>query len=246
MLPLLLLLLATAHGLQELEYEPTLAPRDLAGQITGSTFVLEQPRCVFNTSTIPPTSSIWLVVADAAASVSFTNSVQPGLPEWAFQNFPSNTSAYLTLNAALLHYPCPTASKDITVLRVGSETSCARNPARPTCNGPLPGPGPYKVKFLALNGVEPVAETKWSKPITLRTARQPPSGPGAGGKRSADMIAITSILSILLAVLLAGLVAALAFCGSDPCGRGGIFKPEAASVRRYNTHHVYDQPAARL
>lgn len=44
-------------------------------------------------------------------------------------------------------------------------------------------------------------------------ARQPPSGPGAGGKHSADMIAITSILSILLAVLLAGLVATLAFCG---------------------------------
>lgn len=44
-------------------------------------------------------------------------------------------------------------------------------------------------------------------------ARQPPSGSGAGGKRSADMIAITSILSILLAVLLAGLVAMLAFCG---------------------------------
>lgn len=33
---------------------------------------------------------------------------------------------------------------------------------------------------------------------------------------------------------------------SDPCGRGGIFKPEVASVRRYTTHHVYDQPAARL
>lgn len=95
------------------------------------------------------------------------------------------------------------------------------------------------MKFLALNGTEPVAETQWSQPITLRTgtrgeteagcpprgaapphpdlspppAQQPPSGPGAGGKRSAEMIAITSILSILLALLLAGLVATLAFSG---------------------------------
>lgn len=105
-------------------------------------------------------------------------------------------------------------------------------------------PSSPRVKFLALNGTEPVAETQWSQPITLKTgtrgeteaghhhgraphevlpphtpislpppAQQPPSGPGAGGKRSAEMIAITSILSILLALLLAGLVATLAFSG---------------------------------
>ncbi|KAI6074261.1 Uroplakin-3b-like [Aix galericulata] len=186
----------------------------MSGQITASTFVLEQPRCAFDDATaIGTTTSIWLVVAEAAASVSFTNSVQPGLPQWAFQNFPTNTSAYLTLNATILSYPCSKNTSEITVLRVGSETSCAKNTAVPTCNGPLPGPGPYKVKFLALNGTEPVAESRWSEPITLRTAQQPPSSPGAGGKRSAEMIAITSILSILLAVLLAGLVATLAFSG---------------------------------
>uniref|UniRef100_A0A493T1P3 Uroplakin 3B n=2 Tax=Anas platyrhynchos TaxID=8839 RepID=A0A493T1P3_ANAPP len=247
MLPLLLLLLAAAHGLQELPYEPILTEHKMSGRITGSTFVLEQPRCAFdNVTAVGTATSIWLVVAEAAAPVSFPTSVQPGLPQWAFQNFPTNTSAYLTLEATILNYPCSKNPPEITVLRVGSESSCAKNSAVPTCNGPLPGPGPYKVKFLALNGTEPVAETQWSQPITLRTAQQPPSGPGAGGKRSAEMIAITSILSILLALLLAGLVATLAFSGSDPCGRGGVFKPEAASVRRYNTHHVYDQPAARL
>lgn len=76
--------------------------------------------------------------------MSFTNSVQPGLPQWAFQNFPTNTSAYLTLNATILYYPCSQNTSEITVLRVGSETSCAKNTAVPTCNGPLPGPGPYK------------------------------------------------------------------------------------------------------
>ncbi|NXK46462.1 UPK3L protein, partial [Chauna torquata] len=269
MLPLLLLLLATAHGLQELPYTPTLASTDLGGRITGSTFVLEQPRCVFANETYG-SADIWLVVAVPtgrwggtgargapgvppltavpvpAATVNFTNNVQPGMPEWAFQNFPANTSAYLTLHATLLNYPCPKPAGDITVLRVGSETSCAKNTSRPNCNGPLPSPGPYRVKFLALNGSNPVAETRWSEPITLKTAQQPPSSPEAGGRRGAGMIAITSILSILLAVLLASLVATLAFCGSDPCGSSGIFKPEATSVRRYNTHHVYDQPAARL
>lgn len=29
-------------------------------------------------------------------------------------------------------------------------------------------------------------------------------------------------------------------------GSSTFSKPEAVTVRRYNTHHVYDQPAARL
>lgn len=34
---------------------------------------------------------------------------------------------------------------------------------------------------------------------------------------------------------------------SDTYGGSSTFsKPEAVTVRRYNTHHVYDQPAARL
>jgi len=34
---------------------------------------------------------------------------------------------------------------------------------------------------------------------------------------------------------------------SDAYGGSSTFsKPEAVTVQRYNTHHVYDQPAARL
>lgn len=155
---------------EELPYKPTLTQRhEVSGQITGSTFVLEQPRCAFdNVTAVGTATSIWLVVAEAAgrwwghlggvpacplssppslvpaASVSFPTSVQPGLPQWAFQNFPTNTSAYLTLEATILNYPCSKNPAEITVLRVGSESSCAKNSAVPTCNGPLPGPGPYK------------------------------------------------------------------------------------------------------
>ncbi|NXS48165.1 UPK3L protein, partial [Balaeniceps rex] len=245
MLPLLLLLLATAHGLDKLHYTPTLASSTLGGLRTTSTFVLEQPRCIF--TNLQGNAVIWLVVAVPEAVANFSNSVRPGTPERAFQGFPASAPAYMTLNTTLLNYPCPRAPGEITVLRVGSETSCAGDGTRPTCNGPLPGPGPYRVKFLALEGSKPVAETEWSELITLRTARPPGSIPAMGSGRSAGMIALTTILSILFAILLAGLVAMLVFWGSDACGSSSTFsKPEVVSVQRYNTHHVHDQPAAQL
>ncbi|XP_075576297.1 uroplakin-3b-like protein 1 [Pelecanus crispus] len=245
MLPLLLLLLATAHGLDRLQYKPTLASPKLGGVTTTSTFVLEQPRCVF--TEMQGNAVIWLVVAVPEAVDSFNNSVGPGTPERAFQAFPASAPAYMTLNTTLLNYPCPKPAGEITVLRVGSETSCTRDETRPTCNGPLPSPGPYRVKFLALDGSKPVAETAWSDPITLRTAQAPSNIPAMGSGHSAGMIALTSILSILFAILLAGLVAMLVFWGSDACGGSSTFsKPEAVTVQRYNTHHVFDQPAAQL
>ncbi|XP_049658870.1 uroplakin-3b-like protein 1 [Accipiter gentilis] len=244
---LLLPLLAMAHGLDERLYKPKLstASPTLGGLTTSSTFTLEQPRCVF--TNLQDDIVIWLVVAVPKAVPNFKNSVMPGSPERAFQKFPTSALAYMTLNTTLLNYPCHKPPREITVLRVGSETSCAKDNTRPTCNGPLPGPGPYQVKFLALNDSNPVAETAWSDPITLKTARQFSSIPTTGSGHSAGMIALTSILSILFAILLAGLVAMLVFCGSNAYGGSSSFsKPEAVTVQRYNTHHVYDQPAARL
>ncbi|NXV08283.1 UPKL2 protein, partial [Cettia cetti] len=245
MLPLLLLLLPAAHGIAQLGYRPALTKDPpLEGMKTASTFVVDQPRCVFQDY---GNAVIWLVVALDQATSTFNNTAGPGTPETAFQGFPDPVRAYMTLNTTLGSYPCPKPDGDITVLRVGSETSCAREETRPTCNGPLPGPGPYRVKFLALEGSVPVAETLWSLPITLRQAKPTNSIPVADSGHSAGMIAITTILSILFAILLAGLVAMLFFWGSDSCGSSSTFsKPESVTVRRYNTHHVYDQPAARL
>ncbi|NXD11572.1 UPK3L protein, partial [Nothocercus nigrocapillus] len=248
-------------------YKPTLTQLPLAGRATTSTFVLEQPRCVFAE---PPGAApmIWLVVALAAgrwrggrvpgaprgplltrppaAAEQFDPSTEPETPPLAFQTFPNNT-AYATLGTSLSNYPCPPPTGDITVLRVGSETACSRDPSRPSCNGPLPGPGPYRVKFVAWNSSGLQAETQWSDPITLRTAQPADNIAVAGSGRSTGMIVLTSILSILFAVLLACLVALLVTC-SDSWGSSSIFssKADAVSVRRYNTHHVYDQPAARL
>ncbi|NXH91544.1 UPK3B protein, partial [Edolisoma coerulescens] len=207
MLPLLLLLLPAAHAIAELPYRPVLTQTPtLEGMTTASTFVLDQPRCVFGDYN---NADIWLVVALDKATSTFNNTAGPGTPATAFQGFPDPVPAYMTLNATLANYPCPKPAGDITVLRVGSETSCARDETRPTCNGPLPGPGPYRVKFLALQGSEPVAETAWSESITLRTAKAPSSISTAASRHSAGMIAITTILSILFAILLAGLVAML-------------------------------------
>ncbi|NXU43006.1 UPK3B protein, partial [Drymodes brunneopygia] len=191
----------------QLRYTPVLAQSPpLKGQTTTSTFVLDQPRCVFQDY---GNADIWLVVALAPASSAFNNTAAPGTPETAFQRFPDPVRAYMTLNATLGSYPCPKPAGDITVLRVGSETSCAEDTTRPTCNGPLPGPGPYQVKFLALQGSEPVAETAWSGEIMLKTAKSPSSISTTGSGHSAGMIAITTILSILFAILLAALVAML-------------------------------------
>ncbi|NXG58880.1 UPK3B protein, partial [Hemiprocne comata] len=189
-------------------YTPTLASSSLLGRTTTSTFVLEQPRCVFSTMENDTNIIIWLVVATPEGRwVNFNNSLGPGTKARAFQMFPSDTSAYMTLGTTILQYPCLKNPGDITVLRVGSETSCAKNNSRPTCNGPLPFPGPYRVKFLAFNGSEPVAETDWSAPITLKEAKAYNSIPTMGSRHSGGMIAITTILSILFAVLLAGLLA---------------------------------------
>ncbi|KAM9272435.1 uroplakin-3b-like protein 1 [Morus bassanus] len=245
MLTLLLLLLATAHGLDKLPYKPTLASHTLGGLMTATTFTLEQPRCIF--TKVQRNAVIWLVVAIPKAVDNFNNSVAPGTPERAFQGFPTRAPAYMTLNTTLLNYPCPKPSGEITVLRVGSETSCAKDERRPTCNGPLPSPGSYRVKFLALDGSEPVAETNWSDLITLKAAQPFSSIPVMGSGHRAGMIALTSILSILFAILLAGLVALLVFWGSDVCGGSSTFsKSEPVTVQRYNIHHLQDQTAARL
>lgn len=78
-----------------------------------------------------------------AGKSNFSDSAEPEMPEWSFQRFPANTSAYLTLGTMQYHYRCLEPNGELTVLRVGSETSCAHDASVPNCNGPLPGPGPY-------------------------------------------------------------------------------------------------------
>uniref|UniRef100_A0A674I9M4 Uroplakin-3b-like n=1 Tax=Terrapene triunguis TaxID=2587831 RepID=A0A674I9M4_9SAUR len=235
---------APTHGLSlwlsavsTIEYEPAITALALEGNVTSSTFVLEQPRCVFN-KTVSDTDEIWLVVSLSSAISSFTRPISlQSLP--SFQKFPENPQ-YMTMGTSSFNYPCENSSGQITVLRVGNETGCVSDTSRPDCNGPLPGPGPYRVKFLAMSpATGPKAETKWSAPITLKTGKDPARIDTWPGRRSAGMIVITTILSILLAVLLACFIAA-----SDISESAEIMdKQDPVTVKRYNTHHIYDQPA---
>ncbi|XP_034995873.2 uroplakin-3b-like protein 1 [Zootoca vivipara] len=225
-------------------YTPRLTSKDLAGKITSSTFTLEQPRCVFN-KFVSATEEIWLVVARSSAAESCAIPRSP--EELPYQSF-DNNSCYMTLGTAPANYPCPAeGSSELTVLRVGNEVDCKTDPTRPDCNGPLPEPGPYKVKFLAFNSGGPTAESRWSESITLIQGKDPETIDTSPGRRSAGMIAIATILSILCAILLAALIAALVYKYSDVCGSAEIVTVrDPATITRYTTHHIYDQPGRNL
>nr|XP_020667794.1 uroplakin-3b-like [Pogona vitticeps] len=162
----LMMVFGAACGQGPSVYTPRLTSEQIGGKITTSTFVLDQPRCVFN-GVVNPTDEIWLVVAQSNAVKNFTN--PRSSTELPYQEFEKN-HVYMTMSTVPSNYPCPEStqnSDEITVLRVGDETKCIADFSRPDCNGPLPGPGPYQVKFLAMNSSGPTAETKWSSPITL-------------------------------------------------------------------------------
>ncbi|KAJ6655795.1 hypothetical protein lerEdw1_004848 [Lerista edwardsae] len=219
---------------------PDLTTQNIEGKITASTFVLDQPLCFFDDS-IDSSKGIWLVVAKSDAADDFKNPSSP--EELPYQLFPNNNSYYMTLDTGLWNYPCPAPPGELTLLRVGAETSCVKDALRPDCNGPLPGPGPYKVKFLAMNEIGATAETRWSKPISLIQAKDYTTIETAPKRRSAGMIVIATILSILFAILLAALIAALVYKYTNICGGSDISSiHEQATVTRYTTHHVYDHP----
>ncbi|NXU51097.1 UPK3B protein, partial [Turnix velox] len=146
-----------------LPYVPRVPPRALLGKVTATTFTLEMPCCAFNGHT-NASDTVWLVVAFANASDTFRNPLsQKDVP--LYEQLPSAHS-YMTLEASVAAYSCSAPSS--AVLRVGGDTACGGQGSRDPCNGPLPSPGPYRVKFLVMGCHGPKAETRWSDPILLR------------------------------------------------------------------------------
>ncbi|XP_063002835.1 uroplakin-3b-like [Elgaria multicarinata webbii] len=243
---LVVMAFGVVHAQAPSMYVPTITSEPLEGKITSSTFVLDQPRCVFN-NVVGDTDLVWLVVAHSSAEDKVSKTPSPA--QLPYQEFKKN-SAYMTLSTAVTNYPCPEAGQEnnaISVLRVGNETGCISDVSRPDCNGPLPGPGPYSVKFVAMNSNVVTAESKWSEPITLIQGKNPNTIDTEPRQRSASMIAITSILSILFAILLAALIAALIYKYSNICDGADIKRvQDSATMTRYTTHHIYDQPAHKL
>ncbi|NXN11936.1 UPK3B protein, partial [Indicator maculatus] len=190
-----------------LPYVPRVSPLALPGKLTASTFALERPHCIFQHHS-DASDAIWLVVAFANASASFRNPpCRAEVP--LYQQLPARGS-YMTLEMAVATYCCSAPSP--AVLRVGGDTACGAHGAQDPCNGPLPSPGPYRVKFLLMGCQGPKAETRWSEPILLQRASSPSAidpSPTRGG--SSDVVVMASILASLGAVLVLAVLSAVGY-----------------------------------
>uniref|UniRef100_A0A8C7E371 Uncharacterized protein n=1 Tax=Naja naja TaxID=35670 RepID=A0A8C7E371_NAJNA len=189
---------------------------------------------------------IWLVVGFSEAVKSFQNDKSP--KDLPYQSFATN-NFYMTLNVTESSYSCPKDINDIAVLRVGSETKCVKDLWRPDCNGPLPGPGPYRVKFLAMNSTSVIKESKWSDPITLIQGKNPDKIVVQPRRRRIETSIIVTILSILSAILLAALIATFIYNYSNICDKPrstNFPEMQDPTIVRYTTHQIYDQLPNRL
>ncbi|XP_050178085.1 uroplakin-3b [Myiozetetes cayanensis] len=206
-LPWVLLALAgtgTAAGLARLPYVPRVPPVALLGKVTATTFALERPCCVFERHA-NASDTVWLVVAFANASATFRNpSSRADVP--LYEQLPT-THSYMTLETAAAAFACPAPSP--AVLRVGGDTACKDQGRQDPCNGPLPSPGPYRVKFLLMGCHGPKAETRWSNPILLRRALSPSTIHPVPMRHGSDVVVIASLLASLGTVLATAVLGAL-------------------------------------
>lgn len=239
-------------NLELIPYTPQITARDLEGKVTATTFSLEQPRCVLD-SHASAASTVWLVVAFSNASRGFQNpTTLAAIP--ASPQLLTTDGHYMTLPLSPEQLPCeedPGGDGSIPVLRVGNDPDCLTGLHQPGyCNAPLPGPGPYRVKFLLMDARgSPQAETRWSDPIALQQGKSPGSIDTWPGRRHGDMIVITSILSSLAGLLL------LAFLAASTVRFSSLWWPEEAPEqlrigsfrgKRYMTHHIPPSEAATL
>ncbi|XP_077168303.1 uroplakin-3b-like isoform X1 [Paroedura picta] len=246
---LLLLLLASVGTFAQIEvipYVPQVTDQEFKGKITASTFALAPPNCIFN-SLVNTTDEIWLVVTFANATSSFKNPTDPQeIP--LYENLRS-TLAYMTMKSTVSQYPCDKA-KSGSVLRVGNESTCKSDGGLTPCNGLLPSPGPYRVKFLAMDSKGTKAETRWSGPITLKKAQTWQAVDTWPGRRSGDMIVITVILSVLCGVVTLGFLSTVCYeCfklwRNSPPETVEQRHQDPFQTSHYDTHHIPPTPPVR-
>ncbi|XP_063813236.1 uroplakin-3b [Pseudophryne corroboree] len=228
-------------------YIPQLTNSPIPGRVTATTLALDTPQCLFNQSS---TNTVWLIVANSTVAAQLNNtSLAIPVPYSPL----ISQGYYRTLGKAENTFPCLNSAQYI---RVGDDTACS-DPSN--CNGPLPSPGSYQVKFIVLNSAGMLSDqTSWSGVISLHQGKSSSIIDTWPGGRSGAMIVITSILSILLAAFLACLI------GVFIVGRKGTGKPISKTVettekpvktqeidlKDYRMHHaqpestIYDQPIA--
>ncbi|XP_063312890.1 uroplakin-3b-like protein 1 [Pelobates fuscus] len=201
---LCLILVALTPSIADISsYVPQITQKVPVGNLTSSTFLLDQPQCVFNTSGV---NEVWLVVALNSVTPTLKNE-NLGVPVNC-SSFPV-TKYYYTLRVIEKNYPCNLTNNVLAVLDVGSQTNCTDIQF---CNCPLHSTDVYRVKFVVLNNTGFVGATNWSSPIKLKEVMNYTSIT-LPLVRSEGMIVLTAILGILLAVLLICIIVAL-FIGS--------------------------------
>ncbi|KAM8977120.1 uroplakin-3b-like [Pelodytes ibericus] len=216
-----------------ISYIPQITLEPLVGKLTSSTFLLDQPQCVFNNQY--STKQVWLVVA-LSGSVTLTAS-NLGTPA-NYSSFQEN-KYYHTLSVFGSNFPCMTNSTNsLYVLQVGSETNCT---AIPFCNAPLNNTYVYRVKFVVLDINGLIAETYWSTPIKLIKGMNTSVIDTWPGRRSGGMIVITSILSILMASLLVFLIFTLIMQRESICWRRRLDNAKLVSVKMKNPELYHQQ-----
>ncbi|NXA03781.1 UPK3B protein, partial [Sapayoa aenigma] len=215
-----------------LPYVPRVPAVALLGKVTATTFALERPCCIFDRHA-NATDAVWLAVAFANASATFRNpSSRADVPP--YKQLPSAHS-YMTLETAVAAFACSAPSP--AVLRVGGDTACRDQGRHDPCNGPLPSPGPYRVKFLLMGCHGPKAETQWSDPILLRRAVSLGTTDPVPTRHGSAVVVITSILAILGTVLSTAVLGALgAKLWGSLCHRD--LETSAFTHRSYRTHHI--------
>ncbi|XP_073471299.1 uroplakin-3b-like [Aquarana catesbeiana] len=221
-------------------YVPQLTNSPIPGRVTASTFVLDQPQCLFGSNS---SNTVWLVVAKSTASLN-NSLLQTKTPYSVF----STTGYYHTFENLESFYGCSSTPQYI---RVGNDSVCSIT--NTYCNKYLPQ-GTYKVKFVVINNASIlIDQTNWSDLITLNAGMDPARIDTWPGARSGCMIVITSILSVLLAIVFAALIGTFiigsknlsCFTQKTPSKPNAI--PQAIDLKNYKTHHVldtelYDQP----
>ncbi|NWI64743.1 UPK3B protein, partial [Todus mexicanus] len=215
-----------------LPYVPRVSTVALLGKITASTFVLERPQCVFDRHT-NASDAVWLVVAFANASSAFRN--PPSRADVPPYKRLLTAHSYMTLETAVTAYACSAPSP--AVLRVGGDTACGGQDSPDPCNGPLPSPGPYRVKFLVMGCNGPIAETRWSDPILLRRAGSPSAIDPAPVRGGGTVVVIGAILASLGAVLAAAVLSAVGTkAWAYLCRRD--LGTNSFARKSYRTHHI--------
>ncbi|NWH66717.1 UPK3B protein, partial [Geococcyx californianus] len=216
-----------------LPYVPRVPPAALPGKLTATTFALERPHCVFDRHA-NASDSVWLVVAFANASAAFRNPASRAhVP--CYERLPT-TRSYMTLETAAAAYACSSPSP--AVLRVGGDTACGHQGGRDPCNGPLPSPGPYRVKFLVMGCHGPKAETRWSDPILLRRAGSPSTINPAPTRRGSKVVIIAAVLASLGTALAVALLSTVGYRHCLGLCWGGCSGSSTFARSSYRTHHI--------